>query len=192
MSIFDNTGYLKSLQDLLNPKREDQSSTDDSDDEEVERKPLLGCIKKDVEKKVEDKIVSKELKPETVDSWLDKQQNEDELLLESRKVPNYKMSYKQAVGTEDLFLQMGNKTSSTISCEDIIISIELPEETVPVEQMDLDITENEIDLQTPIYRLKIPLVHGIDPDLGNAKYDSEIKLLTLTLKLKREYDFVNF
>ncbi|KAL5281302.1 PIH1D3 family protein [Megaselia abdita] len=170
MSIFDNTGYLKSLQDLLNPKREDQSSTDDSDDEEVERKPLLGCIKKDVEKKVEDKIVSKELKPETVDSWLDKQQNEDELLLESRKVPNYKMSYKQAVGTEDLFLQMGNKTSSTISCEDIIISIELPEETVPVEQMDLDITENEIDLQTPIYRLKIPLVHGIDPDLGNANH----------------------
>lgn len=133
-----------------------------------------------------------ECKPETIDSWMDKQQEEDEVLLESRKIPNYRMSYKQAVGTEDIFLQMGNKTSSTISCEDIIISVELPEETVSVEQMDLGITENEIDLQTPIYRLKIPLVHAVDPDLGNAKYDSESKVLALTLKMKRELDFVNF
>lgn len=43
MSIFDNPGYLKSLQELLNSKEDDQSSTDDSDEEgQVERKPLLG------------------------------------------------------------------------------------------------------------------------------------------------------
>lgn len=43
MSIFDNPGYLKGLQDLLNPKRDDQSSSDDSDEENlIERKPLLG------------------------------------------------------------------------------------------------------------------------------------------------------
>lgn len=153
---------------------------------------LQGCIKKDDEKKTDEKPIPEKLKTEIVDSWLEEQQKEDELLLESRKIPNYRMSYKQAVGTEDLFLQMGNKTSSTISCEEILISIELPDETVPVDQMDLDITENEIDLKTPIYRLKIPLVHPIDPDLGNAKYDPEAKLLTLTLKMKREFDFVNF
>lgn len=153
---------------------------------------IQGCTKKDAEKKADEKPIANKIKPETVDSWLEAQQNEDELLLESRKIPNYRMTYKQAVGTEDVFLHMGNKTSSTTSCEEILISIELPDETVPVDQMDLDITENEIDLKTPIYRLKIPLVHPIDPDLGNAKYDSEDKLLTLALKMKREFDFVNF
>lgn len=129
---------------------------------------------------------------ETAESWLEKQQEEDELLLEARKTPNYKMSYKQSVGTEDVFLQMGNRSASSISCEDMVIAIELPEEIVPVEQMNLDISENDIDLQTPVYRLKVPLVHPIDPDLGTAKYDSETKILTLTLKMKREFDFVNF
>lgn len=212
MSIFDNPGYLKSLQELLSSKQNNESSDDSDEDNQVERKPLLGncwllswtliyslkfffqgCIKEDNKKTAkEEEEVPKKSKQVTVDSWLEEQQKEDELLLETRKVPNYKISYKQAVGTEDLFLQMGNKTSSTISCEEILISIELPEETVQVDQMDLDITENEIDLKTPVYRLKIPLVHSIEPDIGNAKYDTENKLLTLTLKMKREFDFVNF
>lgn len=44
MSIFDNPGYLKSLQDLLNPKRDDDSSSDSEDENinSVEKKPLLG------------------------------------------------------------------------------------------------------------------------------------------------------
>uniref|UniRef100_T1GPS5 PIH1D1/2/3 CS-like domain-containing protein n=1 Tax=Megaselia scalaris TaxID=36166 RepID=T1GPS5_MEGSC len=191
MSIFDNPGYLKSLQDLLNPKRDEDSSSDSEDENinSVEKKPLLGFVNKTETKEVKN---NGKLAKETAESWLEKQQQEDELLLETRKTPNYKMSYKQSVGTEDVFLQMGNRSASSISCEDMVITIELPEEIVPVEQMNLDISENDIDLQTPVYRLKVPLVHPIDPDLGTAKYDSETKILILTLKMKREFDFVNF
>lgn len=34
----------------------------------------------------------------------------------------YKLIYKQAVSTEDVFLGMGSKTPTTASCEDIIVS----------------------------------------------------------------------
>lgn len=35
---------------------------------------------------------------------------------------SYEMVYKQAVSTEDVFLGMGNKSPTTASCEDIIVS----------------------------------------------------------------------
>jgi len=35
----------------------------------------------------------------------------------------YEILYKQSVTTEDMFLQMGNKTPSTASCEDMVVSI---------------------------------------------------------------------
>ena len=35
---------------------------------------------------------------------------------------SYDVVYKQAVSTEDVFLGMGNKSPTTASCEDIIVS----------------------------------------------------------------------
>ena len=33
----------------------------------------------------------------------------------------YELSYKQAVTAEDLYLQLGNKTTATASCENMIV-----------------------------------------------------------------------
>lgn len=35
----------------------------------------------------------------------------------------YDIVYKQAVGAEDMFLGMGNKTPATASCEDMIVRL---------------------------------------------------------------------
>ena len=35
----------------------------------------------------------------------------------------YEILYKQAVTSEDMFLQMGNKTPLTSSCEDMVVSV---------------------------------------------------------------------
>lgn len=112
--------------------------------------------------------------------------------METRKRPEYKISYKQAVTTEDIYLQMGNKNAATMSCEDMVIQIELPEEIVGIEEMDLSVTKTDIDLKTSIYRLRLPLTHNINPDKGKASYNSETKILTLTLRMDREFDYVNF
>lgn len=87
---------------------------------------------------------------------------------------------------------MGNRTAASMSCEDMVIDVKLPEEKVTIEAMSLSVTEDEIDLKTPVYRLKLPLAQKIDPDKGKAKYDADTKVLTLTLRMQRELDFVNF
>lgn len=87
---------------------------------------------------------------------------------------------------------MGNKTGATSSCDEMVIGIDLPVETVDIERMNLSVARHEIDLQTPVYRLKLPLVQQINPDAGNAKYDKDRKRLTLRLKMEREFDYVNF
>lgn len=74
----------------------------------------------------------------------------------------------------------------------MVIEIKLPEETVKIYGMDLSVLPEKIDLKTPIYRLKMDLPHKIDPNRSRAEYDSDKKVLKLTLRLKREFDFVNF
>lgn len=130
--------------------------------------------------------------PTNIEEWQEQQVQMDEDLLDDRKRPEYRISYKQNVCTEDVFLQMGNKTTATASCDELVLDIALPEETVGIERMDLRVAEREIDLHTPVYRLKLPLVQPVNPDKGKALYDTDKRCLTLRLKMIREFDFVNF
>lgn len=87
---------------------------------------------------------------------------------------------------------MGNKTSATSSCEEMVIKIYLPNETMRIDEMELSVAINSIKLSTKLYKFNMTLPHPIDPDKGNASYDLDKNVLKLTLKLNREYDFVNF
>ena len=87
---------------------------------------------------------------------------------------------------------MTAKTSATSSCEDMIIEVLLPDETVKIDMMLLNVEPKDVILQTPIYRLKLPLPHSVNPKKGRAEYDPEKKILKLTLRLNRELDYVNF
>ncbi|XP_055680291.1 dynein axonemal assembly factor 6 [Lutzomyia longipalpis] len=133
----------------------------------------------------------KENFPRNLEEWeaLEETHNEE---LDTRKRPEYRISYKQEVKVEDVFLKMSNKTSATSSCEDMTVTIELPEESCDVDLMELKTTDQEIDLQTPIYRLKLSLPHPIDPDRKKAAWNPDTKKLILTLRMTRELDFVNF
>jgi dynein assembly factor 6, axonemal len=119
-------------------------------------------------------------------------QARDEELLDARKSPYYSIAFKQAVTTEDMFLQMGLKTPATSSCEDMVIDIELPDESVGIDQMELLVEKDSVKLVTPVYRLALSLPHKVEPKKGRAAYDPDKKLLKLTLRLNRELDFVNF
>lgn len=128
----------------------------------------------------------------TIEEWQEQHEQEDMEILDSRKTPAYTLTYRQAVGTEDVFLQMGNRTNASASCEDLVVDILLPGDDTPSDKMQLTIKEMEIVLSTPIYHLKLPLIHQINVDRCRAKYHSDQHKLTLTLRLQRELDFVNF
>lgn len=130
--------------------------------------------------------------PQTLSEWEQHEALLHDNDLENRCTPEYRIVYKQSVTPEDIYLQMGNKTAATASCEEMCVEILLPNETVCIDRIELDVASHEIDLRTTIYRLKLPLVQPIDPDRSKASWDNEKKILRLTLRMKREYDFINF
>ena len=64
-----------------------------------------------------------------------------------RAQPDYEIIYKQKVTTEEMFLQMGNKTPATSSCEDMIAKIKLPG-VQKLADIDLNLFEKFLDCRT--------------------------------------------
>ncbi|EDW19490.1 dynein axonemal assembly factor 6 [Drosophila mojavensis] len=210
MSLFDNPDQLRQLQSLLCPTRRrggvDCSSSSSEDEESLVVKrqtpgsigpPAAGDAAK-ARKKGKVNLVATPLvepekaQPRTLEEWQEAQEREDADILESRKCPEYTMTYRQAVGTEDVFLQMGQRTAASASCEDLVLEIALPGEQMAVDKMSLTLHEQELDLGTTLYRLKLPLPHPVDVDRCQAKFDRDLGRLRLTLRLRRELDYVNF
>ena len=64
-----------------------------------------------------------------------------------RMQPDYDIIYKQRLTSEELFLQMGNKTPATSSCEDMVVKIKLPG-VATVAEIDLNVHEKFLDCAT--------------------------------------------
>lgn len=206
MNYFEKPANLKLLQDLL--KEPDEGSTDSEPDDRVpimKNSISIRCQKQSNGKTSSDCGMSSKVmdscqrprdvaanSPQTLSEWEEQENLLNDSELEHRETPDYRIVYKQSVTPEDVYLQMGNKTAATSSCEEMCLEILMPKETVSIDRMQLDVSSDEVDLQTPAYRFKLPLVQQIDPDHGKASWDDKEKILRLTLRMKREYDFINF
>ncbi|XP_045782042.1 dynein axonemal assembly factor 6 [Maniola jurtina] len=107
-----------------------------------------------------------------------------------RKTPAYTMNYLQSVSAEDVFLQMGPKTPSSASCENLVVRVKMPGDKK--ENVDLSVDISSVTINSSRYHLSLPLPHDINPDTSRATWDPEEETLVLTLKLEREFDFINF
>ena len=58
--------------------------------------------------------------------------------------------------------------------------------------MNLSVESTSVDCRTPRYKLQLHLPHPVDAEAGKAKWDVDLETLTITLPIKREYDFINF
>lgn len=194
MSYFDNPETVKLLKNLLAPDAtadpEAHEDLTESSASSIQSAEPSATTYSGAYSRLTEPTTSSH--PSTLDEW---EQSERSLLadcLVGRKTPDYRISYKQAVAPEDIFLGMGNKTAATASCEEMCVEIELPDETAHIDQMQLDVNPLEIELQTAVYHLKLPLVQRIDVDRSKATWVAERKTLRLLLRMKREYDFINF
>ncbi|XP_075991627.1 dynein axonemal assembly factor 6 [Anticarsia gemmatalis] len=135
-------------------------------------------------------------KPRTIEEYEEQEAKELENLgrvgtgLGERKTPEYTMNYQQSVSAEDVYLQIGPKTPGSASCENLIVRIKMPGDKK--ENVDLTVTTSNVTISSSQYFLKLSLPHDIDPDRSNANWDTDKEELLLTLKLDREFDFVNF
>ncbi|XP_066058630.1 dynein axonemal assembly factor 6 isoform X2 [Chamaea fasciata] len=148
-SMFSGSS-LQSLARLLRDAPEEED--DDDDDDDVQPRCSVGAmtpasvgpVKKETtstfQVKSENKktIWNTEEVPEGSefdDTW------------DPREKPEYEISFKQHVGTEDVFFGMTGKDPSTACCEDIVIKIKLPE--TKYSDITLDIQDKVLDLRTP-------------------------------------------
>lgn len=191
---YEDINSIRLLKNLFDQCLDRGSSDSDNDGDFPHGPADVKPKKREVKKTLENPLLVKiEADPavKSVEEW-EKQLVEDDDLFDTRKQPDFKITYKQAVTTEDMYLQMGLKTPATSSCEEMIVDIFLPDETVTIDQMELNVQAEMVHLQTPVYRLKLSLPHKIDPKKGRAAFDPDKKVLKLTLRMNREYDFVNF
>lgn len=198
---YEDVNSIRLLKNLFDQCRVDGEidSSDSGDDGDFVGLSTLGPAsvkpkKSEIKRSLENPLLNQlEAEPAiaSMEEW-EQQQVKDDEMLDTRKQPSYKIAYKQVVTTEDIYLQMGLKTPATSSCEDMIIDIDLLDETVNIDQMDLKVEAEVVNLQTPVYRLSLPLPHKVHPKKGRAEFDSDKKVLKLTMRLNRELDFVNF
>eukprot|EP00112_Aurelia_sp_Birch-Aquarium-sp1_P018178 Seg430.6 transcript_id=Seg430.6/GoldUCD/mRNA.D3Y31 product="Protein PIH1D3" protein_id=Seg430.6/GoldUCD/D3Y31 len=185
---------IQKLANLL--KTEDEQ--DDSEDEHNPTRAIYhtpGTIGAQSKKSSAGSTVhqNKEQDIKSNDIWEENEVTEnpiDDRDLDSRPSPEYELMFKQKVTTDDVFLGMSGKNSSTACCEDIVIKIQLPETNKT--DIDLDVQNTFLDCKTPKHRLALHLPHTVDSKRGKADWDSNKNILVVTLPLERDLDFMNF
>lgn len=183
---------LKRLSDLLKPTDDSSDSDDGLPKTGLSRfgPGHIGGEKKKAEKPEEE---NESGAGDSKDIWDEREIPEGVIHDESedpREKPEYEIKYKQAVTAEEMFLQMGQKTPATSSCEDMVIEIKLHREDR--REVNLNVTKQVLELRSPLYRLSLPLPHPVDSNSTKAVWNSDKDILIVTLRMEREFDFVNF
>jgi len=128
-----NVRDLQRIQDLLQDEEidEEDSSTQDygaiqalygpkKEKKEGYNKPFKAVVKGN-ESKEEKAIWEEEEVPES--AGVIEQEDQDD-----REQPEYEILYKQSVGAQDVYMNMGFKDPSSMSCDQMVIKIKLPGE----------------------------------------------------------------
>lgn len=77
----------------------------------------------------------------------------------SRMFLRYELAYRQAVAPEDMYLGMSGRNPSSGSCEEMKVTVHLPNTTF--NQVQLDVLDKYLDVRTPQYRLNLHLPHPV-------------------------------
>ncbi|RZB38734.1 uncharacterized protein BDFB_006908 [Asbolus verrucosus] len=180
---------IQQLVKLFNPPRDDDNFDSDNDNEENATKDeATPANPKTTKVNPYAKIELERQEHDITDDTILPPQ--DEVSSDWKKTPKWNISYRQKVTASDVFLQMGAKTPATASCEDMIVTIDLPGEHM--QNMDIKVLTQSLEVSSPNFSLKIPLPQLVHPQKGDAKWDKDEEKLTITLRMEREFDFVNF
>jgi dynein assembly factor 6, axonemal len=113
---------------------------------------------------------------------------EDAILVEDthdkRPRPKYNILYKQLVGSEDVFLGLGDKTPGSTDCSHMTVKVDFPGHTM--KDLDLDVSKHKLRAESNKMLLSIFLPLPVDSDHGSAKWDAKKEQLIVTLPIIRD------
>lgn len=118
------------------------------------------------------------------DIWTNQEINlQSEDMPDDRVEPEFEVLHKQNVGTEDVFLGISEKDPSSNCSDGILIKIKLP--GCKLKDIECDVKEQSIHIQSPGHVLNHILPYKVDKDKGNAKWEQKTETLRLTLPIIR-------
>ncbi len=178
---------ITQLQDLL----KDPDEKNESSDDELDHTPGTNFTPASIGQPPPAPNPSKPVEKCPNDIWDETEVEERPVvdLDDPRSQPEYDLNFSQNVTSEDMFLQMGYKNPSTACADNLILRIWL--DVKSAKDIELDVKPNVVDCRTKTHRLTLSLPHPIDEQRSKAKFDLDTSVLTLTLPLNREYEFLH-
>merc|ERR1711924_400406 len=106
---------------------------------------------------------------------------------DGRPQPEYEIVFKQKVSPEDMFLGVDPLRHPGISMSDeLVLKVTLP--NTKLAEIDLDVRPTCVRILAPKYKLKAQLGETVDENKGNAKWDADKSLLTVSLPIIHDWD----
>jgi hypothetical protein len=129
-----------------------------------------------------------ESKPASKSIWDDEEVPSEDALLavnDGRPAPRYETSFKQAIGTQDTFLGLGEMTPLTSDCTHLVVKIHFP--GAAAKDLNVDIKKTRLLATSKTHRLFTYLPVDVDDINGKAEFDKAKDVLTLTLPIIHEF-----
>mmetsp|Transcript_10154 Transcript_10154/g.15101 ORF Transcript_10154/g.15101 Transcript_10154/m.15101 type:complete len:202 (+) Transcript_10154:253-858(+) len=123
--------------------------------------------------------------PSSDDSLINEQNNNDPT--DTRPSPKYDIRFHQQIGTQDVFLNSSSVTSNTSDCTHLIVCVHFPQ-CMKSAELFLDVskkTPNRFLVESKDRRLCMYLPQPVDSENGNAQWDGQTRILTVTLPLEK-------
>lgn len=118
------------------------------------------------------------------DEYVDSDEDDDDPA-DTRKRPHYDILMAQTVGAGDVYLGLSGVTPLTSDCHEMVVKISLPN-TGSLKDLALDVKEQKLKLDSPLYKLRLGLPHKVKHKEGDAKWDSATKTLSVRLPVMRK------
>ena len=193
MSAFTDVGSLTALSSMMTEAQKAQTERE----EQAMKNNKIGTVKvitpaeklrleKEKQLQLENDIKAGKVKVKDPNAIWDEEeveQTDPDFIDDGREVPEYNIMYKQHVGSEDVYLGMGNTTPSTISAGYLVVHIDFPGQKM--KNLDLKVEKQKIVAQSPKHRLCTYLPHEVDEQKGSAKWDGKKERLSITLPIIR-------
>ncbi|XP_069564999.1 dynein axonemal assembly factor 6 [Brachyistius frenatus] len=183
---------LQALSALLSPQQEEEEEEEEGCTDVTAGGPLGPGHIGPPARRHQDEVTTAYVKKNSKDIWSEEEVVEGcqyDNLTDPRPQPQYDLLWKQSVGTEDVFLGLNRKNSSSVCCEAVLVRIQLPD--TEAADVLLDVKETFLDLRTPKYKLGLHLPDPVHSQEGTARFFREREELEVTLLLKRPMDFLN-
>lgn len=180
MSEFMNMDNITALSNMM------QESAEAQQEQEQQVAPMAlnnTTVVTSRSKKKSEAELSKEI-------WLESEiPTEDMLVAKASKsnqlpAPKFEFRYKQAVGTEDTYLGMSDKSPGSFDCTHLVVKVHFPNSKM--RDLDLDVTKNRIKVESRTLRLFTYLPVNVFHEKGSAKFDTKKEVLTITLPIDDE------